>query len=77
MGKTAGAESEMEYAGLIDIERKITREVRTIYAGLYALDSEISTLDAARELVRTLEASAANAIQHRRGGTGVADKSPD
>ncbi|MFO7665928.1 MAG: TolC family protein [Desulfobacterales bacterium] len=57
--KTAGAESEMEYAGLVDIERQITREVRTIYAGLYALDSETLVLDAARELVRMLEATAA------------------
>ncbi len=59
LGKTAGAESEMEYAGLVDMERKIIREVRTIYAGLYAFDSETSTLAAARELVGTLEAAAA------------------
>jgi outer membrane protein, heavy metal efflux system len=58
-GKTAGSESEMEYAGLVDLERQTIREVRTIYAGLYAFDSETSTLAAARELVRTLEASAA------------------
>ena len=58
-GKTAGAESEMEYAGLIDIERQITRDVRTIYARLYALDREALALNAARELVRMLEATAA------------------
>jgi outer membrane protein TolC len=57
--KTAGAESEMEYAGLIDIERQVTREVRAIYAGLYALDSETLILDTARELVKMLEATAA------------------
>jgi len=57
--KTAGAESEMEYAGLIEIERQITRDVRTIYARLYALDSETLALNAARELVRMLEATAA------------------
>jgi len=59
LGKTAGAESEIEYAGLIDIERQITRDVRTIYARLYALDSETLALNAARELVRMLEATAA------------------
>lgn len=59
LGKTASAESEMEYAGLIDIERQITRDVRTIYAGLYALDSEVLVLNAARELVKMLEATAA------------------
>jgi len=59
LGKTAGAELELEYAGLVDIERQITRDVRTIYAGLYALDSEAMTLNAARELVKMLEATAA------------------
>ena len=38
-GKTAWAESEIEYAGLVDIERKTARDVRAGYAGLYALDS--------------------------------------
>lgn len=58
-GKTAGAESELEYAGLIDLERQVTREVRTIYAGLYALDREVQARAAARELLMTLEAAAA------------------
>jgi outer membrane protein TolC len=57
--KTAGAESEMEYAGLIDTERQITKEVRTVYAALYALDSEAAALDIAGELVKMLEATAA------------------
>lgn len=57
--KTAGAESEMEYAGLVDTERQITRDVRTLYASLYALDSESAALDIAIELVKMLEATAA------------------
>ncbi len=67
--KTAGAESEMEYAGLIDIERQITREVRTIYAGLYALDREAAVLQIAGELVKMLEATAA-----ARYSTGEGDQ---
>jgi outer membrane protein TolC len=59
MGKTAGAEAEMEYAGLIDIERQITRDIRTVYAGLYALDREAAILEVAGELVKMLEATAA------------------
>lgn len=58
-GKTAGAEADSEYAALIDIERQIVREIRTLYAGLYALDSEISALGIARELLKMLEATAA------------------
>lgn len=57
--KTAGAESEMEYAGLIDTERQITRDIRSAYASLYALDSESSVLEIAVELVKMLEATAA------------------
>jgi len=57
--KTAGAESEMEFAGLVDIERQVTRDIRTSYARLYALDSEAGALDVARELVKMLEATAA------------------
>jgi outer membrane protein TolC len=58
-GKTAGAESEMEFAGFIDIERQVTRDIRTSYARLYALDSEAAALAVARELVKMLEATAA------------------
>jgi cobalt-zinc-cadmium efflux system outer membrane protein len=58
-GKTAGAESEMEFAGLVDFERQLTRDIRTVYAGLYAFDSESAALDLARELVKMLEATAA------------------
>jgi outer membrane protein TolC len=57
--KTAGAESEMEYAGLVDTARQITKDVRTVYASLYALDSEAAALDIAGELVKMLEATAA------------------
>ncbi|MDQ1330502.1 MAG: TolC family protein [Thermodesulfobacteriota bacterium] len=67
--KTAGAESEMEYAGLIDIERQVTRDVRTIYAGLYALDREAAVLEIAGELVKMLEATAAS-----RYSTGEGDQ---
>ena len=77
LGKTAGAESEMEYAGLIDIERQITREVRTIYAGLYALDSETLVLDVGKRTCKNAGGHSSHAIQHRRGRAGVADKSPD
>lgn len=58
-GKTAGAESEMEFAGFVDIERQVARDVRTSYARLYALDSEAAALAVARELVKMLEATAA------------------
>jgi len=57
-GKTAGAESEMEFAGLVDIEKQVTRDIRTVYARLYALDSEAAALDIARELVKMLGATA-------------------
>lgn len=58
-GKTAGAESEMEFAGFVDIERQVARDIRTSYARLYALDSEAAALAVARELVKMLEATAA------------------
>ena len=58
-GKTAGAESEMAFAGLVDIERQITKDVRTRYASLYALDCEAAALDIAKELINMLEATAA------------------
>lgn len=57
--KTAGAESEMEYGNLIDTERQITKDVRTAYASLYAIDSESAALNIALELVKMLEATAA------------------
>ncbi len=57
--KTAGAESEMAFAGLVDVERRITKDVRTYYANLYALDSEAAALDVAKELITMLEATAA------------------
>lgn len=57
--KTAAAESDMEFAGLVEIERQVTRDIRAVYAGLYALDSEAAALDIARELVKMLEATAA------------------
>ncbi len=56
--KTAAAESGMEFAGLIDIERQVTRDIRTFYARLYAFDSEAAALDVARELIKMLEATA-------------------
>jgi len=56
--KTAGAESEMEFAGLVDIERQVTRDIRIFYARLYALDNEAGALDIARELIKMLEATA-------------------
>lgn len=56
--KTAVAESEMELAGFVDIERQVTRDIRTIYARLYALDSEAAALGIAGELVKMLEATA-------------------
>ncbi len=59
LGRTAEAESEMEFAGLIDIERQVARDVRTSYAKLYALDSEAAALNVASELIKMLEATAA------------------
>jgi len=58
-GKTADAESEMAFAGFVDIERQVTKDVRTNYANLYALDSEAAALDIAEELINMLEATAA------------------
>lgn len=58
-GKSASAESEMEFAGLVYINRQITKDVRAIYAGLYAIDSEIEALKLAKELLKMLEATAA------------------
>ncbi len=58
-GKSAGAESEMEFAGLVYANRQITKDVRTIYAGLYAIDSEIEAIKLAQELLKMLEATAA------------------
>lgn len=59
LGKSAGAESEMEFANLVYTNRQITKDVRTIYAELYSIDSELDALKLAQELLKMLEATAA------------------
>jgi outer membrane protein TolC len=54
----AKAETAVREAEVADLERRIAAEVRTIYAGLYAVDQEQHALDAARELLELLAATA-------------------
>ncbi|MEW5908635.1 MAG: TolC family protein [Thermodesulfobacteriota bacterium] len=58
-GKIARAESDAEYAAVIDTRREVIKEIRSLYAELYAIDSEVAALGIARELIKLLEATAA------------------
>ncbi len=58
-GDAARAETELRAAELAAEERRITAEVRTLYAKIYAIDRERQSLSAARELVDLLSATAA------------------
>jgi outer membrane protein TolC len=56
--EVARAETAQRAAEVADLERRITSEVRSLYARLYAIDQEQKTLDAARELVDLLSTTA-------------------
>lgn len=56
--EVARAETVQREAEVVDLERRITTEIRTLYARLYAIDQEQKTLDAARELVDLLSTTA-------------------
>jgi outer membrane protein, heavy metal efflux system len=51
--RIAGAEAALEH-----LERQLVHDVRSRYAALYALDRELETIGAARELVDLVEATA-------------------
>ncbi len=56
--ETARAETAQRESEVADVERRITREVRSLYARLYAVDQEQKTLEAGRELTDLLAATA-------------------
>ncbi|HEY4564262.1 MAG TPA: TolC family protein [Thermoanaerobaculia bacterium] len=56
--ETARAETAQRESEAVDLERRIAREVRSLYARLYAVDQEQKTLEAGRELADLLAATA-------------------
>ena len=58
-GEVARAETALREAELAALERQVAAEIRRTYARLYALDRERQALQAARELVEMLSATAA------------------
>ena len=58
LGEAARAETAVRAAERTELERRIAYEVRSLYARLYALDQELHSLEAARELVDLLTATA-------------------
>jgi outer membrane protein TolC len=58
LGEAARAETAVRAAERVEMERRIAYEVRSLYARLYALDQELLSLEAARELVDLLTATA-------------------
>ena len=56
--ETARAETAQRESEVADLERRIAREVRSLYARLYAIDQEQKALEAGRELTDLLMATA-------------------
>ena len=56
--EVARAETAQRESEIADLERRITREVRSLYARLYLIDQEQKALEAGRELVDLLSATA-------------------
>ena len=56
--ETARAETAQRESEAADVERRLTREVRSLYARLYAIDQEQKSLEAGRELTDLLAATA-------------------
>jgi outer membrane protein TolC len=67
----ARADVETKARELEDLRRQLARQVRTIYARVYALDRERAVLSAARELLDMLTATASS-----RYGVGEASQEP-
>jgi len=65
----AAAETVRSAAALAALERQVAAEVRTLFAGVYALDREREALAAAAELVELLEE-----IAHSRYSAGKGDQ---
>ncbi len=59
-GDVARAETALQEAGLRAFERQIAVEIQRTYARLYAIDHERQSLEAARELLKMLSATAAS-----------------
>lgn len=57
-GATSQAETALRAAEVARVERRITAEVRTLYARIYAVDSELRSLSPARELLDLMTATA-------------------
>lgn len=57
-GEVARAETVVRSAEMARMERRITAEVRTLYARIYAIDSELRALSPARELLDLMTATA-------------------
>lgn len=66
-GEVAGAKTAMRAAEATQMERRIAAEVRSLYARIYLVDSELRSLSPARELVELMSATA-TALRVRRGG---------
>ena len=56
--ESARADTVLRETEIVDLERRIASEVRSLYARLYAADRERQSLTAARELVELLSATA-------------------
>jgi cobalt-zinc-cadmium efflux system outer membrane protein len=57
-GEVARAETALRAAEVARVERRIAAEVRTLYARIYAVDSELRALSPARELLDLMTATA-------------------
>jgi outer membrane protein TolC len=57
-GEVARAETAMRAAEVAQMERRVAAEVRSLYARLYVVDSELRSLAPARELVDLMSATA-------------------
>jgi outer membrane protein, heavy metal efflux system len=66
-GDEARAETALRAARIASLEARITAEVRTLYAKIYAADRERQLLSASRELVEMLSATAGS--RYASGGT--------
>jgi cobalt-zinc-cadmium efflux system outer membrane protein len=67
--QSARAETALRETEIVDLERRIASEVRSLYGRLYAVDRERQSLTAARELVELLSATASS-----RYATGGAEQ---
>jgi outer membrane protein TolC len=66
---TAAADAGVVEIARVALERQVAAGVATLYARLYAVDQEIATYSASRELLQLLEATASS--RYATGGSGL------